>query len=128
MGVDFSCTIAGGTTNRDYVAALSKAIRAAGLESRFSFPGNLGREELKDLFGRSNVLVFPTEFEEPFGISQVEAMAAGMIVVGTATGGAAEVVEHEVTGLVFPKGDFAALAEALASLPRDGERWTRLAE
>jgi glycogen(starch) synthase len=127
-GVDFTCTLAGGSTHPGYVETLERAIRGSGLAERFSFPGFLGREELKDLFARSNVLAFPTQVEEAFGISQAEAMAAGLLVVSTGTGGAAEVIEHGVSGLVFEKTSPTALADALEGLVKDRDRWGRIAE
>jgi glycosyltransferase involved in cell wall biosynthesis len=127
-GVDFHCTIAGGTTQPAYVEALRGAVSKAGLFARFAFPGNLGREELKDLYGRTNVLVFPSQVEETFGIRPVEAMAAGLAVVSTALGGGAEIVEHDVTGLVVPRDSPDHLATALLSLLEDKPRWARLAE
>jgi len=57
----------------------------------------------------------------------VEAMAAGVAVITTGLGGAAEVVKNDLSGLVTPPGDADALASALESLPSDPERWSRLA-
>jgi glycosyltransferase involved in cell wall biosynthesis len=127
-GVDYHCTIAGGTTQPAYVEALRGAVSKAGLVARFAFPGNLGRQELKDLYGRTNVLVFPSQVEETFGITPVEAMAAGLAVVSTALGGGAEIVDHDVTGLVIPRDSPDHLAAALMSLLEDKARWARLAE
>ena len=63
--------------------------------------------------GRICVLVFPSRFEEPFGISQVEALAAGLVVVSTGTGGAKEIVRDGIDGLLFRAGDEADLAAKL---------------
>jgi glycosyltransferase involved in cell wall biosynthesis len=98
------------------------------MEAKVAFVGFLDRPRLKQLFSTHNVLAFPSQFEEPFGISQVEAMAAGMVVVSSGTGGASEVVEDEVSGLLVPAGSSAALAAALAGLREDDERWQVLAE
>jgi len=124
--VDFTCTIAGHSTDPTFLASLHERARAPSLRGRVQLPGFLERAKLRELFARSNVLVFPSVFEEPFGISQVEAMAAGLTVVTSGTGGAAEIVEHEQTGLVFRSEDAEGLAEALASLPADPPRWERL--
>jgi glycosyltransferase involved in cell wall biosynthesis len=128
QGVPFTCTIAGTTTEQGYVDKLKAWVDQAGMSKKVSFVGFLDRSGLKKLFSNHNVLAFPSQFEEPFGISQVEAMAAGMVVVGTGTGGSAEVVEHERSGVLVPPGESLALAEALASLPADDERWRGLAE
>jgi glycosyltransferase involved in cell wall biosynthesis len=60
--------------------------------------------------------VFPSRFQEPFGISQVEAMAAGLVVVSSGTGGAAEIVRHRQDGLLFAAGNVGDLAAQLISL------------
>ena len=54
-------------------------------------------------------------------------MAAGAVVVGTATGGAAELVRDDVNGLVVPAGDAEALASAIARVRDDSALRTRLA-
>src|ERR1019366_9759610 len=92
-GVPFSCTIAGTSTDPAFVKSLKEGCGRAGLDGQISFVGFLDRPNLKKLFTTHNVLAFPSQFEEPFGIAQVEAMAAGMVVVSSGTGGAAEIVE-----------------------------------
>jgi glycosyltransferase involved in cell wall biosynthesis len=127
-GIDFHCTIAGGTTQPSYVSDLRESVRQAGLEGRFAFPGEVGRDQLEDLYARTNVLVLASRVKEAFDITPVEAMAAGLAVVSTALGGGAEVVEHDLTGLVFPRDNPDQLAACLLSLLEDRPRWARLAK
>jgi glycosyltransferase involved in cell wall biosynthesis len=56
---------------------------------------------------------------EPYGLAILEAMATGTSVVVTAAGGAVELVEHGVTGLLVPPGDSPALTAALERLRAD---------
>ena len=53
-------------------------------------------------------------------------MGCEVPVVASDAGGLPEVVEHGVTGLVVPRGDTAALAEAIGSLLADPERRRRM--
>ncbi len=55
--------------------------------------------------------------DEPFGVAVAEAMAAGLPVVAPAADGPAEIIEHELTGLLYPPGDAErAAAEVLRVL------------
>jgi glycosyltransferase involved in cell wall biosynthesis len=61
---------------------------------------------------------------EPSGCpnASIEAMAAGLAVVATDVGGARDQIIHGETGLLVPRGDSHALAEAVAELARDPGR------
>jgi glycosyltransferase involved in cell wall biosynthesis len=124
--VDFTAEIAGDTTDPKFLEQLKTVCRDAGMAHKVSFPGFLDRDALGALFARSNVLVFPSQFAEPFGISQVEALASGLVVVSSGTGGAAEVVRHNIDGLLFKADDEAALADRLHSLTTQPELFARL--
>ncbi|MDD2763132.1 MAG: glycosyltransferase [Opitutaceae bacterium] len=126
QGLDFTAEIAGDTTDPAFVANLQDFCRQAGMDGKVSFPGFLDRAGLAALFARSNVLVFPSQFPEPFGISQVEAMAAGLVVVSSGTGGACEVVRDERDGLLFKAEDVDALAARLTALATRPELFARL--
>ena len=65
---------------------------------------------------------------EGLGTSVLDAMAAGVPVAATAGGGIPEMIEHEVTGLLAPVGDGAALAAAIDRLLDDRALARRLAE
>ena len=53
------------------------------------------------------------DFKEPLGLVAVESLAAGTPVVASRTGGLPEIVEHEVTGLLVPRGEPRPLARAI---------------
>ena len=125
-GIDFTAEIAGDAPDRKFLADLIERARALGLQDKVTFTGFLDRDGLGGLFARNNVLVFPSRFEEPFGISQVEAMAAGLVVVSSGTGGAKEIVRAGVDGLLFPAGNDGELAVQLAGLARNPALMARL--
>jgi glycosyltransferase involved in cell wall biosynthesis len=74
-----------------------------------------------DLWRRADVFVLPTR-EEAFGIVFEEAAAAGLPAIGTRLNAIPEIVTDEVTGLLVPPGDAAALARALHALVHDPDR------
>ncbi|SMF42638.1 Glycosyltransferase involved in cell wall bisynthesis [Azospirillum oryzae] len=126
-GVDFDCTFAGEAPDADLMARCRDFVERNGMAGKVRFTGFLDRRGLSELFARCNVLVFPSVFQEPFGISQVEAMAAGLTVVGSGTGGSGEVLRDGVDGLLFPAEDHQALAGCLRRLVKDRAAWSRMA-
>lgn len=68
------------------------------------------------LYAKADLCVVPSIWDEPFGLVAVEAMAAARPVVASRVGGLQDIVHHGETGLLVPRGDSAALAEALATL------------
>jgi glycosyltransferase involved in cell wall biosynthesis len=107
------------------VAELRAAVTFHGLGERVRFVDMVPRFELAGVYGEHDVLVFPSTWQEPFGLTQVEAMACGLPVIGTGTGGSAEILTEE-TALRYPPGDASALAECLALLAADPDRRRRM--
>lgn len=124
--VDFTCTMAGDTLEPKFVDIVRRFIDDHGLSDRVSLRGFLDRQGLRAMLADHNVLVFPSELDETFGIVPVEAMATGLPVVTTATGGNAEVVRNGVDGIWFEKGNVAALGNALLRLTDDPAGWARM--
>jgi glycosyltransferase involved in cell wall biosynthesis len=61
---------------------------------------NVEGEEKQHLLARARAMLFPIQWEEPFGIAMVEAMVSGTPVIAMARGAAGEIVEPGVTGLL----------------------------
>lgn len=78
------------------------------------FLGRRGDPEIADLYGRCRALLFPGL--EDFGITPVEAQAAGRPVVAFGKGGALETVVDGVTGVLFGEQTVDAVVEAIGSL------------
>lgn len=127
QGIDFDCSIAGEAPDADLLARCRDFIERQGMADKVRFTGFLDRRGLSDLFARSNVLVFPSVFQEPFGITHVEAMAAGLAVISSGTGGSRDILRDGVDGLLFPAEDHEALAARLRGLVEDRAAWIRLA-
>jgi glycosyltransferase involved in cell wall biosynthesis len=75
------------------------------------FVGRVGDGKLEALYAKARALVVPNV--EEFGITAVEAQAAGRPVVAAGAGGALETVVDGETGVHFPPGDVDALAEIM---------------
>ena len=92
--------------------------------TRFHFLGK--RTDVPTLLASASVAAVPSLWAEAFGLSVVEAMAAGVPLVASAIGGIPELVEDGVTGLLVPPGDPAALAAAIRQLLDDSALRARL--
>ena len=57
-----------------------------------------GPSRRAEVLGNAAVLIHPVAFDEPFGLSVVEAMACGTPVVAFRRGSMAEVIDEAVTG------------------------------
>lgn len=128
MDIPFSATIAGDTFDPAFVANLKEFVEAEGLAEHIQFTGVLSRRGLHELYKTHNVLVFPSRFQEPFGISQIEAMAAGLTLVTSGTGGAKEIIEAGQDALLFESENPLDLADKLAFLaanPQESETIAR---
>ncbi|HEU4327193.1 MAG TPA: glycosyltransferase [Roseiflexaceae bacterium] len=77
-----------------------------------SFLGHISEARRHELFARCRAFIFPGE--EDFGITPLEAMAAGRPVVAYASGGALDSVVEGETGRFFHEPSAAALAAAVA--------------
>ncbi|MHA3700842.1 glycosyltransferase family 4 protein [Jatrophihabitans sp. YIM 134969] len=75
------------------------------------FLGELGSADKLELIGGSCALVNPLQWDEPFGLVMVEALATGTPVVATVAGSAPEIIEDGVTG--FVRNGIRAMATAL---------------
>jgi glycosyltransferase involved in cell wall biosynthesis len=122
--VDF--VIAGEDKSRDGEnrANIEKLIRDLDLKDRVQLTG--WTDEVAGLLATLDLFVAPAR-SEPFGLSIVEAMAAGVPVIATASEGAREIIDAGDSGRFVPIGDVAALASAIADLLGNANERERLA-
>lgn len=85
----------------------------------------LGRQPLDEVYrtmGDAKLLVFPSEWYEPFGRVAIEAYAQGTPVIATGSGGIGELIESGRTGLVFEPGNSDNLAAKVKQLLENPEQ------
>lgn len=101
---------------------LEQAVSEAGLKKNVLFLGY--RNDIPELLACCNLSVLPSE-AEALPNALLEAMASGLPVVATRVGGASEVVEDGVDGLLVPPGNPQALAAAIVQILQDPSLATR---
>jgi glycosyltransferase involved in cell wall biosynthesis len=121
-GLDLEARIVG--EPGEHEAALRALVARDGLQRQVVFTGAMSREALFEEFQRATVFCLPCrvlENGDRDGIPNVvaEAMACGVPVVTTGVGGIAELVVHEVSGLLVPPDDAASVADAILRVHAD---------
>ena len=108
-----------GAGHPQYEKHLYQLVNRWQLDDQVSFHQPIPRSQLPDFLAQFDVLVMPSVYKEPLARISQEAMAAGLALVGTLTGGTKEILVDGENGLVFPPGDSEALARQLARLADD---------
>jgi glycosyltransferase involved in cell wall biosynthesis len=85
-------------------------------DERATYLGPRPRADVLRLMARATALLVPVGWDEAFGLTVVEAQAAGSPVVGFRRGALPDVVAEGVTGFLVPPGDVAALVARLADV------------
>ena len=95
-------------------------------DSRIKLLGGFSRAGIAEAFSSFDVLVVPSTWYENAPIVISESFAAGRPVVATHLGGMADLVEHEVNGLLFERGDRRGLGQALQRFLHEPDLRSRL--
>jgi len=119
---DLKIVVAGDGFERPDLMRLADEL---GIASDVTFLGWVPNADLPQYYRAAAISVIPS-LEEGFGIPAAEAMGCEVAVVASDAGGLPEVVEDGVTGLVVPRGDARALAQAMGSLLADPQRRRRM--
>ena len=80
---------------------------------------------LADVYRNSDALLFPSRLEG-FGLVALEAQACGLPVIATRCSSLPEVVEDGVTGILCPRDDIGAFANAARRLATEPDDWRRM--
>ncbi|MFZ5949929.1 MAG: glycosyltransferase family 4 protein [Candidatus Rifleibacteriota bacterium] len=121
-----SLTIAG-TGVPDYRQELENLVADFELGNQVNFIGKVPHEKLAELHYRHHCFVFSSEWEEPFGLTHLEAMALGNPVISTITGGSAELIIDGSNALAYQAGNEQELAQAIFRLAQNDSLREQLA-
>jgi colanic acid/amylovoran biosynthesis glycosyltransferase len=112
-------------------ASLEALARQLGLHDRVRFHGPVQRSRARELLSSAHVCLAPSVTatdgdQEGLPVTIIEAMACGLPVVSTMHSGIPEAVRDGTTGYLVPECDPPALANALARIARESDRWPAL--
>src|SRR6202011_2076321 len=101
----------------DYAGQCKTLTNRLGLGDRVLFVGRKKHAEMLELMARTGqVLVVPSEWDEPFSIVVLEGMGVGLPVIASRTGGTGEAIVEGENGFLFPRADARALARVIDRL------------
>jgi glycosyltransferase involved in cell wall biosynthesis len=109
----------GHDSERDKLRDLADSLGVG--QERINFDVASSRQDLRDRYRRSDLVVFASEWPEPYGIVPLEAMACGVPVIATGTGGSGEFLEDGGNCRLFQAGDPVSLAAAAREVAEDAE-------
>ena len=99
----------------DEESAYRQQVQQAELQSVVKFAGFVPRERMPEVYTNADVFVLPS-YNEGMSVATLEAMAAGLPIVLTRTGGTDELVDERVNGLTFNWADVSTLTNHLRVL------------
>lgn len=109
-----------------YFNELKKMTEKLRLTNHIIFTGF--RSDIPQIMVASDIVVHSSSEPEPFGRVIVEGMLAGKPVVATAAGGVLDIIKDEVTGLLVPIKDSAAMGNAISYLLENQEIAKRISD
>ena len=99
--------------------------RKEGLESQVKMMGQ--RADAREWMKKCAIFVQPS-LQEALGLALQEAMACGCACIGTKVGGIPELIQREISGLIYNAGDSAFLAQSMESLICSPDRRAKYGE
>ncbi len=111
-------------TNRAYIDGLHSLVSESGLANVVTLTGH--RADVPEIMQAADAVVCASSEPEPFGRVIIESMATGTVVIATNAGGATDIIQDNVNGLLVPIKDSASLAGAIMRLQHESGLSERL--
>ena len=119
-------TLVGDAQDSAYMAVLHEAIAQSGAGPSIALLPSVAEDQLPALFNDHDLYLFPSLYE-PFSLTLIHALGSGIPTIASRAGGNTEIVADGVSGLLFDKGDPAALAACICRLATDPALRARIA-
>jgi glycogen(starch) synthase len=115
-----------GEGDPSYRAELERLATRLGVSGQVTFTPQQARDQMHGVFRASDAVLFPVQWDEPWGLIPLEAMALGRPVLATGRGGSGEYLIHDHNSLLFESRSPTGLAAAARRLAGDPELRERL--
>lgn len=106
---------------KPYLEKVKKSLKDAGLDGEFHYRGILDRAEKIAFLRKLDVMSVPATYDEPKGVSLLEAMACGVPLVQPRRGAFTEIVENTGGGLLVQPDDSQSLADGILKIVKDNQ-------
>lgn len=117
-----------GPEHKEYFDGVRKRVAELGLDREFTYAGSPDRAGKQALLQSFDVMSMPATYDEPKGLTLLEAMAGGVPVVQPSRGSFTEIVEKTGGGLLVAPDDPEALAQGLLRVLTDAALATELSQ
>lgn len=115
LGDRFSLTIIG-SGHPEYEQFLHQQVSDLNIHDLVTFVGKIAREDIPEWLSKYDVFLFTSIWPEPFARTIGEAMASGLVVIGSRVGGSPEIFKDYGNQLLFEPGDAGTLADHIQLL------------
>ena len=116
-----------GRGHPDYVASLTTRVGELDLQNHIRFKDWIARADVPEMLRQYDVFLFTSTGPEAMARTVMEAMAAGLLVIGSEVGGQVEMLVNEENSLTFQAEDAEALARYIERVLREPALLSRLA-
>ncbi|MBI3650459.1 MAG: glycosyltransferase family 4 protein [Acidobacteria bacterium] len=100
----------------EYGESLHRMVEENQLQDYIKFLGMVDNPKLPEIYRQHDVLVFPSTHLEGLPMTLLEAMACGLVVVGTTSGGSSELLKDQINSVVLWQNTPEAIADGLIQL------------
>tara|TARA_Y100000310_G_scaffold343301_1_gene450262 strand:- start:13086 stop:14174 length:1089 start_codon:yes stop_codon:yes gene_type:complete len=105
--------------------SLENLIKKIKLEEHVKLVGAIDHNKIPKLLNLGNIFVCPS-LAEGFGLVILEAMACGMVVIGSKTGGITDIIQDKYNGLLIDPGDSLAIAQSISYLLENKNQFEKI--
>lgn len=92
------------------MTTFTEMVREMNLEHRVKFIGKHPRDSVFAYMQRATAVISPSVFDEPFGNTNIEALASGTVLIASRSGAIEEIIEHGKSGLIYDRHNEEELA------------------